>query len=64
MHSRDILLKAKGDHLDLVHTDQKVLETIRRGRPRVSKLTQRRLSGSKPLRSDGSCDSQAGGWSV
>jgi hypothetical protein len=40
MHSRDILLKAKGDHLDLVHTDQKVLEMIRQGRPRVSKLTQ------------------------
>jgi hypothetical protein len=47
MHSRDILCKAKGDHIDQVHSDQKVLEMIRQGklgpcyyRPRVSKLTQ------------------------
>jgi hypothetical protein len=32
MHSRDILLQAKGDHLDRVHSDQMVLEMIRRGR--------------------------------
>jgi hypothetical protein len=31
-------------------------------RPRVSKLTQRGLSGSSPLRSEGSCHSQEGGW--
>jgi hypothetical protein len=32
MHSRDILLQAKGDHLDRVHSDQMVLEMIRQGR--------------------------------
>ncbi len=32
MHSRDILLQAKGDHLDQVHLDQIVLEMIRQGR--------------------------------
>ncbi len=32
MHSRDILLQAKGDHLDRVRSDQMVLEMIRRGR--------------------------------
>jgi hypothetical protein len=31
-HSKDILRKATGDHLDQVHSDQKVLEMIRRGR--------------------------------
>jgi hypothetical protein len=70
---RDILRNAKADHLDGVHSDQKVLERIRRGRqgagpcyrrPRVSKLTQRRLSGSSPLRSHGSRDRQVGDWSV
>jgi hypothetical protein len=64
MHSMDILRKAKGDCLDLVHSDQKVLETIRRGRLVLSKLTQKRLLGSSPLRSDGSHDSRVGGWSV
>jgi hypothetical protein len=28
MQSRDILRKAKGNHLDQVHSDQKVLEMI------------------------------------
>jgi hypothetical protein len=32
MHSRDILQQAKGYHLYLVHSDQMVLEIIRRGR--------------------------------
>ncbi len=32
IRSRDILLQAKGDHLDRVHSDQMVLEMIRRGR--------------------------------
>jgi hypothetical protein len=32
MHSRDILCKAKGDHLGQVHSDQMVLEMIRRER--------------------------------
>jgi hypothetical protein len=43
MHSRDMLRKAKGDHLDQVHSDQKILEMIRHGedgpcyrRPRVT----------------------------
>jgi hypothetical protein len=68
MHSRDILRKAKGDHLDRVHSDQMVLEVIRWGRLvlfiRVSKLAQRRLSGLSPPKSDGSRDSQMGGWTV
>jgi hypothetical protein len=65
MHSRVILPNAKRDHLDRVHSDQMILETLRPGRlvlfywrPRVSKLTQKRLSGLTPLRSDGSCNSQ------
>jgi hypothetical protein len=32
MHSREILLQAKEDHLDHVHSDQMVLGMIRRGR--------------------------------
>jgi hypothetical protein len=54
MHSRDILLQAKGDHLDRVHSDQMVLKMIRRRswsgralaqrRPRVSKLGLKGLS--------------------
>jgi hypothetical protein len=32
MRSREILHHAKGDHLDRVHSDQMVLEMIRRGR--------------------------------
>jgi hypothetical protein len=71
MHSRDILRKAKGDHLDRVCSDQKVLKAIRQGeagpfyrRPLVSKLTQRRLSGSSPFRSDGPHDIHVGGWSM
>jgi hypothetical protein len=32
-HSRDVLRKAKGDHLDRVHSDQMVLKIIRWGRP-------------------------------
>jgi hypothetical protein len=50
----DILHQAKGDHLGRVHSDQMVLETIRRGRlvrraiaqqrPKVSKLGLKGLS--------------------
>jgi hypothetical protein len=32
MHSRGILLQAKGDHLDQVHSDQMFLKMIRQGR--------------------------------
>ncbi len=32
MRSRDILLHAKGDHLDQVHLDETVLEKIKLGR--------------------------------
>jgi hypothetical protein len=58
MHSTDIqyFTRPKGDHLDQVHSDQMVLKTIRLGeagpfyqRPRVSKITRRRLSGLSPL---------------
>jgi hypothetical protein len=71
MHSKGMLRKAKGDHLDPAHSDQKVLKMIRRGeagpcyrKPRVSKLTQRRLSGLSSLGSDGPRDSQVGDWSM
>jgi uncharacterized protein (DUF169 family) len=64
MHSRDILIKAKGDHLDSVCSDQKVLMMIRQGRLVLvsggqgsRQLTQKRLSGLIPLISDGSRDS-------
>jgi hypothetical protein len=66
MHSRDMLRKAKGDHpLSEGSRDDQVGEAgpIYQ-RPIVSKLTQRRLSVLSPLRSDGSRDRQAGGWSV
>jgi hypothetical protein len=66
MHSRDMLRKAKGDHpLSEGSQDNQVGEAgpIYQ-RLRVSKLTQKRLSVLSPLRSDGSQDSQAGGWSV
>ncbi len=56
--SRDMLLQAKGDPRDRVHSDQMVLAMIRRGRlvrqsiaqrrPRVSKLEAKRLSGCHP----------------
>jgi hypothetical protein len=56
MRSREILLQAMGDHLDRVHSDQMVLEMIRRGgwsgsavaqqRPIVSKLGLKGLSNS------------------
>jgi hypothetical protein len=68
MHSRDILRKAKGDHLDQVSLRSEGSQDHQVGeasplywRPRVLKLTQRRPSGSSPLRSDGSCDSRAEG---
>jgi hypothetical protein len=40
--SRGILCQAKGDYLDRVHSDQKVLEVIRWGRlvPIVTRLAQ------------------------
>ncbi len=68
--SRDILHKAKGDYLDRVHTDQKVLEVIRRGRLVLvirGQESQNQLkgpSGWKPPRSDGSHDGQAGDRSM
>jgi hypothetical protein len=56
MQSRDILRKAKGIILIRVHSDQMVLKMIRQGRlvlfywrPRVSTLTQRRLSYTQTL---------------
>jgi hypothetical protein len=67
MHSRDILCKAKGDHLDRVHSDQMVLEMIRQAMlvlfigGQKSQINSKRLSDLIPLRSDGSCDSQVRG---
>jgi hypothetical protein len=47
-YSRDMLSKAKGDHNDRVHSDQKVVKMIRlvlaNWRPRVSKLAQGTIS--------------------
>ncbi len=55
-NSRDILCKTKGDHLDWVLSDQMILKMIKRG--------TLGLSGSSPLRLDGSRDSQAGCCSI
>ncbi len=54
------------------HSDQMVLGTVRREagpRERLPKAPKTKLaqvgpSGSSPLRSDGSCDCQGGGWTV
>jgi hypothetical protein len=70
MHSEDTSCKAMGDHLDQVHSDQKVLKTIRRGgwsflsETKSLRTNSGRLSCSSPLRSDGSRYSQASGWFV
>jgi hypothetical protein len=60
----DILHKAKRDHLDQVHSDQKFLKMIRRGRlvlfigGQESRNWLKGLSGSSQLKPDGSHDSQ------
>jgi hypothetical protein len=62
--------QAKGDCPECVHSDQMVLGTVRwetgsrESWPKAlkTKLAQGGLSGSSPLRSDGSHDGQAGGW--
>ncbi len=67
---RGKLHKSKGDFLDRLFSDQLILRTVRReAGPRErfpkalkTKLSQRGPSGSSLLRSDGSCDSQASGW--
>ncbi len=70
-HSRGILHQAEGDCPDWVHSDQKmVLWTVRweagpherQVQAPKTKLAQRGPSSSSPLRSDGTCDGQAGGW--
>ncbi len=69
-HSREILLPAKGNCSDQVLSDQMVLGTImweagpqkRRPKPLKAELTQGGPSGSSPLRTDCSCDGQAGVW--
>jgi hypothetical protein len=47
IHSKDILHKATGNHLDLVKSDQMVLETIRRGRLVLSIRSQESQMSSK-----------------
>jgi hypothetical protein len=67
---RGKLLKSKGDFLDRVFSDQTILRSVRReAGPRERfpkalkiKLSQGGPSGSSLLRSDGSCDGQASGW--
>jgi hypothetical protein len=67
-HSWVILRKAKGDHLDRVHSDQNVLKMIKWGRLVLiiggQESQTQGTSGSSPFRSDGSRDGQAGGWSA
>ncbi len=59
-------MKAKGDYLNLVYSDQMVFEIVRRETDwleRWPKATQGwggGTSGLSPLRSDVSCDGQAG----
>ncbi len=69
MCSRDILHKAKRDQPGKVHSDQMVQDD--QAGPgeagpcyRWLKTNSERLSDVSPHRSDGSRDSQVGGWSV
>jgi hypothetical protein len=61
-----VLHKAMGDHLDRVHSDQKVLKMIRQGGWSLFIVGQEsqdelnRLSGSSLLRPDGSRGGQMG----
>ncbi len=70
VHSRDILPKAKRDHLDRIHSDQMALKTITWGRLVLFIGGQEFQSSLKEnsklmsLRTDGFHDSQAGGWSM
>ncbi len=67
---RPKLQQAREHCTNRVHSDQMVLWTVRwedghcERRPKAlkTKLAQGEPSGSTPLRSDGSCDGQAGGW--
>jgi hypothetical protein len=69
-HSRGIFTECQGDCSYQVHSDQMVLQTVmqeagpqkRQPNGLKSMLTQGGPSGSSPLRSDGSCDYQTGGW--
>jgi hypothetical protein len=71
-NSRRILLQAKWGCSEQVHSDQMVLRTIiketgpreRWAKALKTKLTQGVPSGSSLLRSDGSSDGQAGGWTL
>ncbi len=59
---KGIFMQAKGDYLNWVHSDQIVLEIVRRGgwaALMVAKSNARGPSGSGPLGSDGSRDGQA-----
>ncbi len=65
MHSRDILRKNKRDHLDPVHSDQMVLETVRQGRLVLFIGSQEHKEDYQaPVHSDQivSHDSHTGGW--
>jgi hypothetical protein len=61
----EFYMQAKWDYLNRVHSDQMVLKIVRQMglcQPceQWPKATQGRPSGYSPLRSDGSCDGQAG----
>jgi hypothetical protein len=70
--SRGKLYKAKGDSPNPVHSYHMALRTVRQeARPRErqpkmlkTKLAKGEPSGSSPVRSDGSHDGQAGGWTM
>ncbi len=53
-----ICIKDKGDCLNRVHSDQMVLGTLK------TMLTQGVPTDASPLRSDGSRDGLAGGWTL
>jgi hypothetical protein len=66
----EFYIKQRGNCLGGVHSDQMVLKTVRQEAgpqerwPKAlkSKLAQEQPSVLSPHRSDGSCDSQTGGW--
>ncbi len=66
------MYKAEGDCPNQVHLDQMILGTVEQEagpRERLPKALKAKLtlggpSGSSPLRSDGSDDGQAGGWTM
>jgi hypothetical protein len=67
-HSRDILLKVKGDHRDQVHSDRKILTVIGWGRMILVVGGQESQTSARDqqarVHSDDSFDGQVGSWSA